>query len=274
MDLVGNAHRVAEELGLLIDAPRLDPSETTVILDGNQMALQIHESIGHPLELDRIFGMEASFAGTSFVGADDLGRLQYGSELVSVTADATLAGGMGSFGYDDDGVPAQRVPLIANGLLVGVLSGRETAARLDPARPSGGAMRADGYNRIPLVRMTNVSLEPGDGTLDDLISDTKQGLFLSTNRSWSIDDRRLNFQFATEIGWRIRDGRLAEAVRNPSYSGITTDFWRSCDAVAGPSEWKIHGTPNCGKGEPIQVIGTGHGASPARFRKVRVGVSR
>jgi TldD protein len=274
LDLAGNAPRVAEELGRLIDAPMVQPGKTTLIISSDQLALQIHESIGHPLELDRIFGMEASFAGTSFVRPHDLGKLEYASKLVSVTADATIPGAMGSFGYDDEGVPAQRVPLIVNGLLVGVLSGRETAARLGPGHLSGGAMRADGYNRIPLVRMTNVSLEPGEGTLEDLIADTSDGLLLSTNRSWSIDDRRLNFQFATEIGWRIKDGRLGEVVRNPAYSGMTLDFWRSCDAIAGADDWKVHGTPNCGKGEPMQVIGTGHGAAPARFRGVDVGVAQ
>lgn len=275
LDLVGNASHVAEELGALISAPRLDSRTTTVILTGDQLALQVHESIGHPLELDRIFGTEASFAGTSFARPDDIGSLTYGSRLVNVVADATVPGGMGSFGYDDEGVPAQRVPLIEEGRLVGVLSSRETAAQLGLAR-SGGAMRADGYNRIPLIRMTNVNLEPQaeGGTLADLIADTDDGLLLSTNRSWSIDNRRVNFQFSTEIGWRIRRGKLSYVVRNPVYSGITTEFWRSLDAVCGPEEWLIHGTPNCGKGEPMQVIGTGHGTAPARFRNVQVGTRR
>lgn len=275
LDLRGNAERVAAELAQLIDAPQLDPRTTTVILTGDQLALQIHESIGHPLELDRIFGMEASFAGTSFVKPDDLGLLDYGSTLIDVTADSTIPGGMGSFGFDDEGVPAQRVPLIEQGRLVGVLSSRETAARLG-LPGSGGAMRADGYNRIPLIRMTNVNLEPAPAgpTLEELIADTDDGLLLSTNRSWSIDNRRMNFQFSTEIGWRIRRGRLSYVVRSPVYSGMTTSFWGSCDAVCGPSEWRVYGTPNCGKGEPMQVIGTGHGAAPARFRDVGVGSSR
>lgn len=275
LDLVGSAPRVAAELGELIGAPHLDARSTTLILKGDQLALQIHESIGHPLELDRILGMEASFAGTSFVGTHDVGSLAYGSPFVNVTADATVAGGMGSFGYDDEGVPARRVPLIEQGRLVGVLSSRETAGRLGLSA-SGGAMRADGYNRIPLIRMTNVNLEPPeDGpSLEELIADTDDGLLLSTNRSWSIDNRRMNFQFSTEVGWRIRRGRLSYMVRNPVYSGITTEFWGNCDAVCGPDAWKVHGTPNCGKGEPMQVIGTGHGASPARFRDVQVGPSK
>ena len=272
-DLKGNAPRVAEELGRLIGAPVLDSRTTTVILAGDQLALQIHESIGHPLELDRIFGTEASFAGTSFVEPTDIGGLQYGSDIVDVTADATIPSGMGSFGYDDEGVKARRVPLIESGRLVGVLSSRETAAQLG-LQASGGAMRADGYNRLPLIRMTNVNLEPGEGTLEDLISDTDDGLLLATNRSWSIDNRRVNFQFSTEIGWRIQRGKLTYVVRDPVYSGITTDFWRSCDAICGPEQWEVHGTPNCGKGEPMQVVGTGHGAAPARFRDVRVGAGR
>lgn len=270
LDLPGAAPRVAGEITQLIAAPLVDPGETTLIITGEQLALQIHESIGHPLELDRIFGMEASFAGTSFVSPADVGTRTYGSPLVSVTADATIPAAMGSFGYDDEGVPAQRIPLIVEGELVGVLSNRETASRL--GLPSSGAARADGFARIPLVRMTNVSLEPGEGTLEEIIGDTRDGLLVSTNRSWSIDDRRLNFQFAAEIGWRIRAGRRVGVVRNPSYAGMTTDFWGSCDAICGRSEWKVHGTPNCGKGEPIQVIGTGHGAAPARFRGVKVGV--
>lgn len=270
--MLTNADRLAHELGQLIKAPAVEPGRTTVIIAGDQLALQIHESMGHPLELDRILGMEASFAGTSFVTPEDLGSLVYGSPLVSVTADATIPGGMGSFAYDDEGVAAQRVPLIEKGVLVGVLSSRETAAKAR-LRRSGGAMRADGHNRIPLIRMTNVNLEPGEGTLDELVSDTSDGLLLATNRTWSIDNRRVNFQFATEIGWRIKNGKLARVVRNPAYSGKTTEFWASCDAVCGPSEWMIHGTANCGKGEPMQVIGTGHGAAPARFRGVEVGVA-
>jgi TldD protein len=237
------------------------------------MALQVHESCGHPIELDRVLGMEASFAGTSFLTLDKLGSLRYGSEVVNIDADATAPGGLGTFGYDDEGVPAQNVPIVSAGEFVGYLTSRETAPII--GRRSMGSSRASGWNVIPLIRMTNVNLRPGDaGTLQDLIADTDDGLFISTNRSWSIDDRRLNFQFGTQIGWRIRHGKLAEMVKNPTYTGITPQFWGSCDAVCGPSEWRLWGVPNCGKGEPMQTHRVGHGAAPARFRNVRVGVGR
>ncbi len=150
------------------------------------------------------------------------------------------------------------------------LTSRETAPRL--GQTSNGAMRADGWSRQPIIRMTNVSLEPGDWDLEELIRDTREGLYLEVNRSWSIDDKRLNFQFATEIGWEIKDGSLAGMIRNPTYTGLTPEFWNSCDAVTGPGHWALWGTPNCGKGEPGQVARVGYGAAPARFRNVRVGV--
>jgi TldD protein len=245
----------------------------TIVIDSSQLALQVHESCGHPIELDRVLGMEASFAGTSFLTLDKLGKLQYGSPIVNIDADATAPGGLGTFGFDDEGVPAQNVPVVSAGLFVGYLTSRETAPVI--GRRSMGSARASGWNVIPLIRMTNVNLRPGDaGTLDDLIADTRDGLFLSTNRSWSIDDRRLNFQFGTQVGWRIRNGKLAEMVRNPTYTGITPEFWGSCDAICGASEWQLWGVPNCGKGEPMQTHRVGHGAAPARFRNVQVGVGR
>ncbi|HEX6140855.1 MAG TPA: TldD/PmbA family protein [Candidatus Limnocylindria bacterium] len=268
-----HAQRIAEESVALLDAPECDPGTTTVVIDSGQMALQVHESCGHPIELDRVLGMEASFAGTSFLTLDKLGSLRYGSELVSIDADATAPGGLGTFGYDDEGVPAQNVPIVTNGLFVGYLTSRETAPVI--GRRSMGSSRASGWNVIPLIRMTNVNLRPGNaGSLEDLIADTDDGLFLSTNRSWSIDDRRLNFQFGTQIGWKIRNGKLGQMVRNPTYTGITPVFWGSCDAVCGPDEWTLWGVPNCGKGEPMQTHRVGHGAAPARFRNVRVGVGR
>jgi TldD protein len=245
----------------------------TLVIDSSQMALQVHESCGHPIELDRVLGMEASFAGTSFLTVDKLDRLQYGSEQVNIDADATAPGGLGTFGYDDEGVPAQNVPIVEAGRFVGYLTSRETAPII--GRRSTGASRAAGWNVIPLIRMTNINLRPGAaGTLDDLIADTSDGLFVSTNRSWSIDDRRLNFQFGTQVGWRIRKGRLAEMVKNPTYTGITPQFWGSCDAICDAGEWRLWGVPNCGKGEPMQTHRVGHGSAPARFRKVRVGVGR
>jgi TldD protein len=237
------------------------------------MALQVHESCGHPIELDRVLGMEASFAGTSFLTLDKLDTLRYGSEIVNIDADATAAGGLGTFGFDDEGVPAQNVPIVSSGRFVGYLTSRETAPII--GRRSMGSSRASGWNVIPLIRMTNVNLRPGEaGSLDDLIADTDDGLLVCTNRSWSIDDRRLNFQFGTQLGWRIRRGQRAEMIRNPTYTGITPEFWGSCDAICGEAEWRLWGVPNCGKGEPMQTHRVGHGAAPARFRNVQVGVGQ
>jgi TldD protein len=288
-DLGGNAGRVAEEAAALLRAKPCPPGVTTVILDGSQVALQVHESCGHAIELDRVLGTEAAFAGTSFLTTDKLGGFRYGAEAVNLTADATIPGGLGTFGFDDEGVAAQRVPVVRNGLFVGYLTSRETAATLgqeaarlagngsqiDPALAAGqsnGAMRASGWNRIPLIRMTNVSLEPGEWTLDDMIADTDDGLYMETNRSWSIDDRRLNFQFGTEMAREIKNGKLGDLVKNATYTGMTPQFWGSCDAVVNRDGWVVWGTPNCGKGQPEQVMHTGHGASAARFRNVRVGV--
>jgi TldD protein len=271
MRLPEHAQRIAEEAVQLLDAETCPSGEMTIVIDSSQLALQVHESCGHPIELDRVLGMEASFAGTSFLTLDKLGTLQYGSPIVHIDADATAPGGLGTFGFDDEGVPAQNVPIVSAGLFVGYLTSRETAPII--GRRSMGSARASGWNVIPLIRMTNVNLRPGEaGSLDDLIADTDDGLFLSTNRSWSIDDRRLNFQFGTQVGWRIRHGKLAEMVRNPTYTGITPRFWGSCDAICGPDEWHLWGVPNCGKGGPMQTHRVGHGAAPARFRNVRVGV--
>ncbi len=272
-DLVGNAPRVAEEAVALLSAkPCPRDVRTTVILSGNQVALQVHESCGHPIELDRVLGAEAAFAGTSFLTPDRLGAFRYGSEHVSVQIDAVLPGGLGTFGFDDEGVAASRSWAVREGLFVGYLMSRETAARL--GLPSNGTMRADGWARLPLIRMTNVSLMPGAWRLEDLIADTDEGIFMDTNRSWSIDDRRLNFQFGTEIAWEIRGGKLGAMLRNPTYTGLTPEFWGACDAVCGERNWVMWGTPNCGKGQPGQSAHTGHGAAPARFRNVRVGVMR
>lgn len=270
MDLPGNAQRVGEEAVALLTAQQCPSGELDLILDSNQLALQVHESAGHPTELDRALGYEASYAGTSFMTPDRLGNLVYGSKIVNIVSDATLTGGLGTFGYDDEGVPAQRTYLVKDGIFVDYLTSRETAVAL--GRASNGTMRASSWSHIPLIRMTNVSLEAGSGTLDELISDTKSGIFMSTNKSWSIDDRRLNFQFGTEIAWEIKNGKLGRMFKNPTYQGMTPEFWNSCDAICDSSEWTIWGTPNCGKGQPSQVMYTGHGTSPARFRKVKVGV--
>jgi TldD protein len=265
-----HAGRVAEEAEQLLSAKPCPSTTTTLILDGSQLALQIHESIGHPIELDRILGTEASFAGASFLNPEMVGNFRYGSEKVNVSADATILGGLGTFGFDDEGIKAQRVPILSDGILVNLLTSRETAPLI--GKESNGTMRADGWNRIPLIRMTNINLEPGDWILEDMIADTDEGVFLCTNRSWSIDDQRINFQFGTEIGWEIKNGKLGEIIKNPTYTGITPQFWNSCDAIANRQSWQMWGTPNCGKGEPGQVAHVGHGAAPARFRNVRVGV--
>ncbi|MEW6522214.1 MAG: TldD/PmbA family protein [Bacillota bacterium] len=272
LDLAGHAEAVAREAVALLSAEQCPSGTKDLVLESSQLALQIHESCGHPIELDRVLGQEASFAGTSFLTPEKLGDFQYGSDVVNITADATIPGALGSFGYDDDGVPGQRVTIIDQGKFVNYLTSRETGGELGMA--ANGTNRADGFNRIPIVRMTNINLEPGDWTLDDIIKDTKDGVLMKTNKSWSIDDKRLNFQFGTEAAYEIKDGSLGKLYKNPTYTGITPEFWGSCDAVAGPAEWRVWGLPNCGKGEPSQTAHVGHGAAPTRFRNVKVGVGK
>jgi TldD protein len=270
-DLPGNAQRIASEAVALLTADPCPSNITTsLILGGSQLALQVHESCGHPTELDRVYGSEAAYAGTSFLTTEKLDNFQYGSEVVNLTADSVKPLGLGTFGWDDEGVPAQSSPLVRNGLFVGYLMSRETASKL--GRYSNACMRASGWNRIPIIRMVNISLEPGTWTLDDLIADTDEGIFMDSNRSWSIDDKRYNFQFGTEIGYEIKNGKKGRMLRNCTYMGITPEFWNSCDAVCNADHWVMWGTPNCGKGQPPQVAHTGHGAAPARFRNVKVGV--
>lgn len=272
MNLLGNAERVRNEAVALLSAPNCPAGKKDVIITGSQAALQVHESCGHPIELDRVLGTEISLAGGSFMTLDKLGKLRYGSSKVNIVADATTPGGLGTFGYDDEGVKAQRADIIREGLFVGYLTSRETAPIIGAV--SNGTMRADGWNRIPLIRMTNINLLPGEWGLADLIADTKDGLLIDTNKSWSIDDRRLNFQFGCEAAWEIKDGKLGQLYRNPVYTGITPEFWNSCDAVTGEKDWHVWGIPNCGKGEPIQTAHVAHGASPARFRGVATGATR
>ena len=272
MRLAENSERVRDEAIALLQAETCPSKITDIILDSSQLALQVHESIGHPCELDRILGDEASFAGTSFLSLDKVGSFKYGSPLVNVTADATIPGALGTFGYDDEGVPAQKTYLIKDGVLTGFLTSRESAGQL--GQTSNGTMRADGWNRSPLIRMTNINLLPGDWNFEDLIADTDDGIYLETNKSWSIDDKRINFQFATEIAWEIKNGKLGKMLRRPNYTGITPEFWSSCDAICNDKYWTVWGTPNCGKGEPMQVAHVAHGTSPSRFRNVQVGVGR
>ena len=270
LELERHGQRIGEEAVALLTAVQCPSGMKTLILDASQTALQIHESCGHPTELDRVFGMEAAYAGTSFMTPEKLNHLQYGSPKVTITADALTPTGLGTFGWDDEGVPAQRSFLIKDGLFVGYLTSRETASVL--GQQSNGTMRADGWNRIPLIRMTNVNLAPGDSSLERMIAETKDGVYMETNRSWSIDDKRLNFQFGTQLAYEIVDGKRGRLLKNATYAGITPEFWNSCDAVAGPSEWMVWGLANCGKGQPPQVAHVAHGAAPARFQNVRVGI--
>jgi len=274
IDLVKHAPRIAEEAVALHSALQCPRKMGTLILGGSQLGLQIHESVGHPIELDRVLGQEANFAGTSFLTLDKLNKLKYGTELVNVVADARPehGPGLGTFAYDDEGVPAQCTDIIKDGEFRGYLSNRETAHLVGLAR-SSGTMRTESWNRLPIIRMTNISLKPGTWREPDLIAYTDDGIWMDTNRSWSIDDRRYQFQFSTEIAWEIKGGKKTRMLKNPSYSGITTEFWNSCDAICSKDYWTLWGTPNCGKGQPMQTMGTGHGASPARFRNVNIGTA-
>src|ERR1700687_1625664 len=274
LDLLKHAPRIAEESAALHSAPQCTQRTGTLILGGSQLGLQIHESVGHPIELDRVLGQEANFAGTSFLTVDQLNKLRYASDIVNVVADARIehGQGLGTFAYDDEGVPAQCTDIIKTGQFRGYLSSRETAHVVGLKR-SSGTMRTESWNRLPIIRMTNVRLLPGTWSFDDLITDTDDGILMETNRSWSIDDRRYQFQFSTEIGWEIKGGKKVRMLKNPSYSGITTEFWNSCDAICKFDHWTLWGTPNCGKGQPMQTMGTGHGASPARFRNVHIGTA-
>jgi len=270
MDLPDHAERVREEAIALLSAAPLPAGRRDIIVGGSQMALQVHESCGHPIELDRVLGTEISLAGGSFLQLEKLDKLQYGSKIVTIVADATTPGGLGTFGYDDEGIPARRDHIVRDGLFVGYLTSRETAPVI--GRGSNGAMRADGWNRLPLIRMTNINLEPGDVEFDDLMADTNGGLLLETNKVWSIDDQRLNFQFGVEIAWEIESGRKGQIYKNPLYTGITPEFWNSCDAICNENHWHVWGVPNCGKGEPMQTARVAHGTAPTRFRNVEVGV--
>ena len=264
LELEREAPRIAEEAAALLRAPECPAGVMDIVIDAEQMQLQVHESVGHPTELDRVLGSEASYAGTSFLHPGDVGALRYGSELMNITADPTTPRGLGTFAFDDEGIPAQPQPIVREGVLVGWMGSREVGF--------AGSMRADGWSRMPLVRMTNLHLEPGEGTLDELIGGIENGLFLETNKSWSIDDKRLNFQFGTQVAWEIRNGERARMFRDATYTGITPKFWGTMDAVAGRDEWRLHGLTNCGKGQPGQSAHVSHGASPARFRDVQVGV--
>ncbi len=265
-----NARRIGEEAVALLNADQCPSGTMDVILSGDQVSLQIHESIGHALELDRVLGWEANFSGTSFATLDKLGSFRYGSEHVNVVIDMTCPLALATHGYDDEGVKATPVYLIRDGILVGYMAGRDTAGVANV--PLSGCVRAEYWGRLPMIRIGNVNLEPGSVPAEHLFDDVKQGVYMESNRSWSIDDKRLNFQFGCQIGYEIKNGKKGRLLKNPTYAGMTPAFWRSCDAIGDAASWVAWGTPNCGKGEPLQTARSCQGAAPARFRNVSVGV--
>ncbi len=268
LGLRDEAQRVAEEALALLDAPECPTGVMDLVLLPGQMMLQIHESIGHPLELDRILGDERNYAGTSFVIPEMFGRYRYGSELLNVTFDPTVNGELASYAADDEGCAAERAYLIRGGILERPLGGRLSQAR--SGLPGVANARACGWDRPAIDRMANINLEPGDSTLEALIAGIERGVLMDTNRSWSIDDSRNKFQFGCELGQLIVDGERKGLVRNPGYRGISASFWRSLDGVGDATTQEICGLHNCGKGEPNQAISVGHASPPCRFRDVAV----
>ncbi|HTQ00751.1 MAG TPA: TldD/PmbA family protein [Casimicrobiaceae bacterium] len=252
--------RVAEEALELVAAPNCPSGTMDVLLVPDQMILQIHESIGHPLELDRILGDERNFAGTSFVTTDMFGSYRYGSNLLNITFDPTRPEELASYAFDDDGTKAEKVHLIRDGILLRPLGSAVSQARA--GLPGVANARADNWNRPPIDRMANLNLEPGDATFDDLVGSVSRGVLMETNCSWSIDDSRNKFQFGCERGRLIENGRIGGVVKNPNYRGISAEFWRNLAHVGDADTMQVLGTPYCGKGEPSQVIRVGH-ASPA-----------
>lgn len=267
--LVEEAARTAEDAVALLSAKECPGETTTLVVSGGQLAMVLHETAGHPMEADRALGFETSLAGGTYAKPEGRGSFAWGSPILSVFADATIPGALGSYAYDDEGVPAQRTELVRDGTFVGYLSGRESAASL--GEQSSGSARADGWQRLPLVRMTNLCLVAGDSSLEEMIAGTKRGVFVDMTKSLSIDDKRLSFRFGAEVGREIRDGKLGALLKNCSYTGVTPEFWAGCDALGGPDEYYVHGIPSCNKGEPLQVAHIGHGTVPARFRNVRMG---
>lgn len=271
-DLLGNAERIRDEAVALLTAPECPSGKKDLILDGPQLALQIHESVGHPNELDRVLGFEANYAGRSFMVPElHKGPFKYGSEIVNLVADCTVPGGLATFGYDDDGVRAERFHVVQNGIHRNWFTTRETAPLVGQER-SNGCNRADGFNNIPITRIPNLSLMPGTWTYDDLIADTKDGIIMEVNKSWSIDQMRRNFQFGAEIGRVVKNGKITGIVKNPNYQGDTPVFWGNCDAICNQDHWDLWGVINCGKGQPGQTAEMSHGGAPTRFRNVEVGI--
>ena len=274
--LVESARRVAEEAVDKLSAAECPVGVKDLVLASSNLSLTIHESIGHATELDRVLGMEADYAGTSFATIDNLGKLQYGSKVVNVLADRTMPGGRATVGYDDDGVKTGKWYIIKDGLLVGYSTNRELARKIDETE-SRGCNYADSWRSIPIIRMPNIYLEPGGKdapTLEELIADTKDGIYIEGRGSWSIDQERRNFQFGGDAFWEIKNGKRTRMLKNVTYRSNTLAFWNSCDAVCGKEFWEPQGVTNCGKGQPPQRAQQTHGASPARFRKINVGEAR
>ncbi len=265
-----NAARIGEEARALLKAPQCPSGTFDIILGGSQVSLQIHESCGHPAELDRVMGWEANFSGTSFLEIAQLDKLQYGSANVTIEIDNRLPGGMATCGYDDEGTKSGKSDIVRNGILVGYESSNDTARAI--GRESNGCVRAQSWEFVPMIRMCNLNLLPGDVPFENLFDDVKDGIYMESNRSWSIDDRRLNFQFGCEIGWEVKNGKRGRMLKNPTYAGMTPAFWNACDAIGDRFSWFPWGTPNCGKGEPMQIGRTTQAAAPARFRNIAVGV--
>ncbi|MCD4656680.1 MAG: TldD/PmbA family protein [Planctomycetes bacterium] len=271
LHLLENADRVRDEALALLDAEQCPSGKKTIILNPNQLFLQIHESSGHPTELDRVLGYEENFAGSSFLTTEKYKKYRYGSEIVNIVADGTVPTGLATRGYDDDGVRMQRYHVVKDGILTGYMTSREFAHVIGEEK-SFGCNRSEGFHAIPIIRINNLSLMPGCWDFDDMIADTEDGLLLDMNKSWSIDQMRLNFQFSVEAAWEIKNGKLGKLFKNANYQSSTPEFWNSCDAIANESYWDLMGVNNCGKGEPMQSAEMSHGCSPARFHNITVGI--
>jgi TldD protein len=268
-DLLREASRVAAQAVEKVKAPVVDAGEYDLVLDPEHLSLTIHESCGHPSELDRALGYEANYAGTSFLTPDKQGSFRYGSSDVSLVADNTEPETLAATGYDDDGVMCQQWDIVRNGVFVGYCTNREVAPKIGESR-SRGSNRADGWGNIPMVRIANIGLEPGSATVDQLIANVKHGIYIEGHGSYSIDQRRYNFQFGGDAFWLIENGRRTHMLRDVIYHGITPEFWNSCDGVADRSSRRRYGFITCGKGQPGQSGWMTHAASPARFRKIQV----
>jgi len=270
LEMEKNTGIIMEEAIQLLDAPRIEEARADIIIGGGHLALQLHESVGHATEADRIFGKEISYAGKTFIKPEMIGSFQYGSPIVNIYSDSTDKRGIGYHPVDDEGIPGRRCDIIKDGILMDQQSSRHIAHKLG-LQPSSN-MKASFADDFPLVRMTNLCIAPGKGTLAELIANTEHGYYLDFTKTWSIDDNRNNFQFTTEIGYKIENGKITGIVKEPTYYGITQEFWNACDAICGEQEWAYHSTFHCGKGEPGQIMRLSHGVAPARFRNINVSV--